>query len=239
MSDVYDLDFDYEDEAEEPAVAPLPGKKSKAAHVWERGEFDWYIEPERVTDALARVESFIGPTLDPCCGGGNIVRALRRADVNAWGSDVVLRKGMEEHDRFRGVHDFLAEPDAIPGRWANVVMNPPFFKAVGAEAFIRRALEVATAKVAAFLDVKFLASEGRASGLYRELPPSRIYIISPRVSCPPGEHIEGGGKVGGGVPDWCWIVWDKTFPRGGTALHWLDVGPPPPRAPRAQKARSS
>lgn len=197
--------------------------KAKAAHVWKRDPHDWYVEPERATDALAKVEAFIGPTLDPCCGGGNIVRALMRASVNVWGSDVVHRKGMLGNDRFRGVHDFLAEPDAIPGRWANIVMNPPFFRAAGAEAFIRRAHDVATAKVAAYADIRFLCGLDRAEGLYAEIPPSRIYLIVPRVSCPPGQYLEDGGKPENGASDWCWLVWDKTAPHCGTTTHWLNV----------------
>lgn len=227
MNDEYDLPFDYDDEPVDAATALASHKKAKAAHVWERDPHDWYVEPERVTDALVQIEAFVGSTLDPCCGGGNIIRALRRAGVNAWGSDVVLRRGMEGHDRFQGIHDFLADPDAIPGRWANIVMNPPFFKAAGAEAFIRRALEVATAKVAAFVDVRFLAGGERAGGLYAEHPPSRIYMITPRVSCPPGQYLEGGGKAANGSSDWCWLLWDKTAPRTGTSVHWLEVGGSP------------
>lgn len=222
MSDDFDVDLFSLDALQEPIVEPDAGpSKPKAARIWQRDPHDWYVEPERVTDALARVEAFIGPTLDPCCGGGNTVRALQRANVNVWGRDIVHRHGMVGHDRFLGAHDFLAGPDAIPGRWANIVMNPPFFKAAGAEAFIRKALEVATAKVAVFADIKFVAGDKRAADLYAEAPPSRVYIITPRVSCPPGSVLAEGGKADGGVADWCWLVWDKTAPQYGTSLHWL------------------
>lgn len=48
----------------------------RRAHVWARDDLDWYVEPEGATTALARVERFNGSILDPCCGGGNVVRAL-------------------------------------------------------------------------------------------------------------------------------------------------------------------
>lgn len=223
MNDDFDVDL-FSFDATVPALEPeptAPSSKPKAARIWERDPDDWYVEPERVTAALARQEAFIGATIDPCCGGGNTVRALLRSGVNAWGRDLVERAGMAGHDRFLGVHDFLSETDALPGRWANIVMNPPFFKAAGAEAFIRRALEVATAKVAAFVDIRFLCGDDRASGLYAEMPPSRVYLITPRVSCPPGNFLAAGGKAGNGSSDWCWLVWDKTCPRSGTSLHRL------------------
>ena len=76
-------------------------------------------------------------------------------------------------------------------------------------------------KVAAFVDIKFLAGGGRANGLYRELPPNRVWIITPRPSCPPGEVLKAGGKAEGGTADWIWMVWGKTAPHSGTVIDWL------------------
>lgn len=60
-----------------------------------------------------------------------------------------------------------------------------------------------------------------AAGLYAECPPRRIYILTPRPSCPPGEYLLNGGKAGGGTADWCWLVWDLQSPHTGTTFHWL------------------
>jgi hypothetical protein len=105
----------------------------------------------------------------------------------------------------------------------NIVMNPPFYRADGAEFFIRRALSFAVRKVCAFVDIRFLAGDGRAKGLFAQFPPTRIWIIHPRVSCPPGEYLEAGGKAGNGSSDWCWLVWSKSEQNSKTELRWLNV----------------
>lgn len=189
---------------------------TKNAHIWDRDDLDWYVEPETSTAALLRVERFVGRIHDPACGQGNIVRTLIAHGYEASGSDLVDRAGSPGW--FKGHADFLGDHALYDD---NIVMNPPFFKAKGAEAFIRKAHAVAKGKVAAFVDIKFLAGGGRANGLYREIPPHRIWIITPRPSCPPGHVLADGSKASGGTADWCWLVWDKTAPFVGTTLGWL------------------
>ena len=115
--------------------------------------------------------------------------------------------------------DFLTVPIA-GGANVNIVTNPPFFRGKGTEAFIRRALEFSANKVAVFTSIGFLAGGSRAAGLYRDYPPHRVWIVTPRVSCPPGEWIAAGNKAGGGTDDWCWLVWDGNGGRG-TQLGWI------------------
>ncbi|MBC6714744.1 hypothetical protein H9Q09_00910 [Aurantimonas sp. DM33-3] len=190
--------------------------KVKSAHVWERNEHDWYVEPEVATLQLLSQERFVGRIHDPCCGQGNIVRSLIASGYPASGSDVVDRTGGAGW--FKGESDFLSDRACFAD---NIVMNPPFFKAKGAEAFIRKALSVARGKVAAFVDVRFISGAGRANDLFAEFAPDRVWILTPRVSCPPGEVLLAGGKATGGTADWCWLVWDKTAPFTGTTLNWL------------------
>lgn len=194
----------------------MNNKREKKAHIWERDGFDWYVEPEVATAALLKVERFVGRIHDPSCGQGNIVRTLIQHGYHASGSDLVDRAGSPGW--FRGKSDFLG---AEPMYAENMAFNPPFYKAKGAEAFIRRALQVATGKVAAFVDMKFLAGAARAKGLYVEHPPSRVWIVTPRVSCPPGEALLAGEKAQGGEADWCWMIWDKTAQPGATVMNWL------------------
>lgn len=189
---------------------------AKNAHVWERDDLDWYVEPKRATEQLLTVERFVGRIHDPSCGQGNIVTTLITHGYHASGSDLVDRTGGAGW--FRGGADFLSDGAMYA---ENIVMNPPFFRAKGAEAFIRKAIQVATAKIAAFVDIRFLAGDGRANGLFAEHPPNRVWIVTPRVSCPPGQYLLDGGKAGNGSSDWCWLIWDKTAPFSGTATGWL------------------
>lgn len=201
------------------ALEPAGSSGKLQAHVWARDEHDWYVEPVRATQALLSVERFVGEVYDPACGGGNIVTTLRTAGYLAFGTDIVERV-TGPVIWFRGVHDFLSAERSLFAA-PNIVMNPPFFRAKGAEAFIRKALTLARGKVAAFVDIRFLAGGERASGLYAELPPNRVWIITPRVSCPPGTYLAGGGKAGNGSSDWCWLVWDLTAPRADTRVGWI------------------
>lgn len=193
-----------------------PTAKKRESHIWQRGDLDWYVEPERCTAQLLKVERFIGKIHDPCCGQGNIVKTLIEHGYNASGSDLVDRTGSAGW--FKGESDFLGDR----AMWAdNIIMNPPFFRGVGTEGFIRKALSVVTGKVAAFTEVRFLTSIGRATGLYKELPPARIWMVTPRPSCPPGEFLQAGGKASGGTPDFCWMVWDNSSPVSATQFGWF------------------
>ncbi len=194
----------------------------KNAHIWARDPLDWYAEPPSASQALLAVESFAGAILDPACGQGNIVLAARAAGYDAYGSDI-RRRCDPNAPWWIGKCDFLAEDHPING---NIVMNPPFFRAAGAEGFIRKALALASGKVCAFVDVRFISGAKRAEGLFLEHPPARIWIVTPRPSCPPGEYLRAGGKAEGGSADYCWLVWDQAAPTapGETQTGWIRRG---------------
>lgn len=192
--------------------------KEKKAKIWERDALDHYVEPTVATEALLKVERFVGRILDPCCGFGNIPKTCILHDYDAYGSDVVNRLGYEPV-WWCGLKDFLASSDPLP--FENIIMNPPFFRAKGAEAFIRRSLERCRGKVAAFVDIRFIAGAERANGLFREHCPARIWVVTPRVSCPPGAYLAAGNKAGGGSADWCWLVWDENRSARSTEFSWL------------------
>ena len=193
----------------------------KNAHVWARDELDWYQEPARVTAQLLAVERFPGPVHDPCCGSGQIVTELLKAGYAATGSDIRNRLGVPQ-PWWDGARDFLADTRLHD----SLCMNPPYFSGKGTEAFIRHGLKVAAAKVCVFVDRRFLTGKARAAGLYADHPPSRVWEITPRPSCPPGEWIAAGNKAGGGTQDYTWLVWDLTAPKGRTELGWLTKADP-------------
>ncbi len=197
-------------------------QKEKKARIWARDEFDWYVEPVAASLALFRVERFVGHIWDPCCGGGNIKDAAHASGYK-WrycGTDVVNRAPPRSQHWFSGEADFLTWDKAPLAQ--NIIMNPPFFRSKGAEAFIRKALDLVVGKAAVFVDIRFLAGATRANGLFLEHPPHRIWIVTPRVSCPPGEYLVAGNKAANGSADWCWLVWDKSAPRvESPTMSWL------------------
>lgn len=197
-------------------VAARPRK----SNVWTRDPLDWYVEESRASAALFDVERFIGPIWDPAYGQGNICEEAKRRDYIVTGSDIVKRVEGKVWWSRDGERDFLKSdrPTLAP----NIVTNPPFFRAKGAEAFIRKALQLARGKVAVFVDICFLAGGERANGLFAEHPPHRIWIVTPRVSCPPGDYLAAGNKAGNGSSDWIWAVWDLTAPAPAfPQLGWL------------------
>lgn len=163
----------------------------------ERHATDWYVDPSWCTDLLLDRIPFSGPTHDPCCGSGTIPKAIaaRHNIVQDYsGSDLVYR-GYGE-----GGRDFLSDP----GPYTNLIFNPPYKIA---EQFILHAVGIAKGKVAALVNLKFLASQGRRQRLFKPHPPMAVLILSRRPSMPPGGS---GIEAKGGTADYCWLVWDNT-----------------------------
>jgi hypothetical protein len=199
----------------------MTGKAArKDAHLWERDPHDWYVEPKRATLQLLTREAFPGWTHDPCCGGGNIVETLLAAGYPATGSDLVQRIVAPW---FVGTGDFLA--DGLPYKPDNIVTNPPYYGADGAERAIRRALDLVDGRVAAFVDARFLFGQARAAGLYYEHPPSVVYFLGTRPSCPPGAWLEAGNVAGGGQQNFAWLTWahrpGRMSPGSRGGVEWL------------------
>lgn len=195
-------------------------KKARKSNVWARAPHDWYVEGPENTTALAEAETFHGSILDPACGQGNVIKGLAAAGITrAIGTDLVPRVSAPW---FAGVHDFLG--DAAPPysrRPRNIICNPPYGGAKTAAAFARRAFEVATEKVALFVNARFLFSVARAEGLFRDHPVTKEYRIVPRPSVPPGEYLLEGNKAEGGTADYVWLIWDLTGQRQPEPPGWL------------------
>lgn len=187
-------------------------KKRPDRHPW-----DWYVEQAWVTHRLCdmlELESHV-QYLDPTCGTCTIPQALTDRGLAAFGTDIFQRT---DSPLFLNEHDFLGNQMLLleTGHPLSIVMNPPFSYQDGrlvrglAEKFVRKALSIATHKVAVLLPLKWLASAGRYR-LFTEFPPT-IYVLCERPSMPPGDKI---GQLGPrdawkrGKVDYMWVVWDK------------------------------
>lgn len=175
-----------------------------------RDAHDFYIEPRWCVDLLLDAVSFEGNVWDPACGCGTIPKACAARGLEAAGSDLV--------DRGYGERlDFLA-PMRTVFDVDNIVTNPPY--GAVAEAFIRRAVTIATRKVAVLVQAKFPYSQTRYR-LFMEHPPARLLFLSWRPSMPPGELLLAGKiKPEGGKMDFLWVVWDRAHV-GPTTCGWL------------------
>ena len=191
------------------------------AHIWERAADQWYPEPEWCSRRLFETEIFDGRVVDPCAGGGSIIRGGRAAGIAVEGMDLIGR-GCRS---VRHGHDFFAAPreaDLWPSD--HIVSNPPYGAGGKSEMrleeqFLLLALERARSKVVLFLRAGWLCSDSRAQWL-SGLPLCRVYYLSPRPSCPPGAVIQAGEKPGGGKVDYAWLVFLRGF-TGAPTVHFL------------------
>jgi hypothetical protein len=175
----------------------------------------YYAEPRWLVDALLRHERFTGPVIDPCCGGGSIVAALRDAGYTANGSDIVDR-GFGERA------DVLQHREPI----ASLVSNPPFTLA---EPIVWHALPLLLpgGKLALLLRLAFLESQERQR-LFDETPLARVWVSRQRASMPPGQgqgpRDHHGALIpapaSGGSTPYAWFIWQPGCPRPPT-LDWL------------------
>jgi hypothetical protein len=136
------------------------GRRERKSHIWDRHAADWYVEPSWCSSRLFDVEKFLREVIDPCAGGGNIVKAARHHHLPAEGWDVVDRG-------FPGtvIRDWLAPCDLRP---SNIVCNPPFDLA---KQFAELAVERARDKVAIIFPTARLNA---ARGWLKKLPLARV-----------------------------------------------------------------
>jgi hypothetical protein len=177
-----------------------------AAHIWIKEPDGFYVEPAWCSERLFQVETFAGAIWDPAAGLGRIADAARGAGYQAVATDLRDRG----FPRFDGVGDFLTYERALA---PNIVCNPPFTRA---DAFARRALELASGKIA----MVWLTRRLNAARWLQRTPLARIYLLTPRPSMPPGHVILAGERPGGGTQDFAWLVFERGH-TGPRELRWL------------------
>ena len=189
--------------------------KQRDAHIWEKAKDGFYVEPSWCSRRLFEVERFERLIIDPACGWGTITNEATAAGYRSYGCDIVNRRRHQLGGNFFK-RDFLTNPLRVEGKKFSVVTNPPFDYV---EEFARQALAIGASSVAMIMLVRRL----NAAHWLRELPLSKIYLLTPRPSMPPGSWIASGHKPGGGTQDFCWILISKgSTVRSAPILHWLD-----------------
>ena len=170
------------------------------------GQADFYPTPTWATRALLEKEQFDGEIWEPACGDGRMARVLAET------GNLVLATDLNNFGFGETGVDFLASDR----RSANIVTNPPFNLA---EEFLAKALESARHKVALLLRLAFLEGAKRAVNIYDKAPPSRVWVLSERITMYPGHSkIAGNGTIA-----FAWFVWDKSYV-GATQLGWIMPG---------------
>jgi hypothetical protein len=184
---------------------PSPIRERKS-HIFRRDDYEHYVEPQWCSARLFEVERFDGHIYDPCCGFGTIVISALEHGLAAAGSDIVNR----------GWDSSLTPSNFL--HWTriydNIVMNPPFDQ-VGE--FVRHAVEHSAYKTATIFPLARLP----AASWLQTLPLTRIWLLTPRPSMPPGSYIKTGNKPGGGKVDFCWLIFDRNHHSKKIEMKWL------------------
>lgn len=167
---------------------------------------DFFPTPREAIDALLDREIFEGAVFEPAAGEGHISVRLMARGYDVISTDLVDRGFCEAKI------DFLME---YKPRAPNILTNPPFKLA---DDFIKKALQLADKKVAMFLPLSYLSGQARKKEIFDIEPPARVYVFSWRVQLKRAGW--DGGQGGGGMMNFCWMVWDKDH-KGPTEIHWI------------------
>lgn len=197
--------------------ATTKGKRPRG----KRRRLDNYETPPRNTFQLATVVLLKGPILEPACGSGRMVRALRTAFARKpphgfkWRVPKMEVVGMDLKDGPQ--FDFLKRTKKWKG---DIVTNPPYGKGMS-DAFVYKALELADGRVAMLVELKFLTGDKRAKKLFMKCAPELVIIIPERIY-----FIAGAKPIPAQFYNHCWIVWPRRSvrERGGydTKMIWAD-----------------
>lgn len=171
---------------------------SQKASGYERISGDRYYTPAWCIDALLQVESFVGIVYDPCAGAGNIIDALRAADIDALGFDIE-----PDGPEVGGPIDFTTHDAPMP----NAITNPPYGKQGRlAVTFIEKALALtwgSRGKVAMLLRVDFDSANGRRP-IFEDHPAfSAKYTLTRRI-----RWTNLPQTAAGPTENHAWFVWN-------------------------------
>lgn len=167
---------------------------------------DFFPTPSWATYALIENEGFTGDIWESACGDGSMSEVLEETGRKVISSDLYDR-GFGEAE-----HDFLDSWRRAP----NIVTNPPYN---AAEGFVRSGIERADRKFALLLRLAFLEGTNRQRTIFSDIPPSRVWVFSERITFYPA----GAERKGSGTTAYAWFVWDKDAP-SGTELKWFAPG---------------
>jgi hypothetical protein len=167
---------------------------------------DFFPTPAWATHALIDNERFTGEIWESACGNGAMSDVLQ-----------LTGRGVISSDLFdRGYGDAGVDFLNPKRRVANIVTNPPYN---AAEGFVRSGVKAADRKFALLLRLAFLEGANRQRTIFTEVPPSRVWVFSERITFYPA----GAVQKGTGTTAYAWFVWDKDAATG-TELKWFEPG---------------
>jgi predicted RNA methylase len=205
--------------------------KIKRTSQRKRNSFDHYPSPLNVCRAALSLVPFdisVRPALrerifDPGAGSGNWGTAAREI----WGSASIVGCDIRDIPKPAAYDDWYAKTDFLKLNflYADLVIgNPPYgIDAQGnkdkntAEKFVRHSLDMLRdgGRACLLLRLAFLGGQKRGAGLFTELPPQSVHILSAR----PGFIPESEGDTD--ATEYMIAIWQKGW-TGTPTLGWLN-----------------
>jgi hypothetical protein len=181
----------------------------------EETDNDWYKTPYWGTKSLILNETFNGNILEPCCGSGEMSEVLKEINTNVISSDLIYR-GYDGSS----VKDFLSDIDyPLNIKYDNIITNPPFNLA---EEIFTKAYKLSNEKVCLLLRTAFLESSSRYNNIFSNIPPSRIWVFSERLTMYKGDVTNA--PKNGGTTSYSWFIWDKASTNNYSEIKWFPPG---------------
>ncbi len=173
-------------------------------------EDDLYTTPPWAVRALMKRVNLPGIIVDAGCGTGNIINTLVEGGYDP---DDIITVDKYSHDY---TPDILMDyckftPYDLPN---TVITNPPFKLFTE---FVNHSLSIASEMVCVFARINSLETATRFQDIYKDNPPSDVYLFVERVKCAKG----GKDSSGNNSVFYCWLVWNLTTPNIPTILHWI------------------
>jgi hypothetical protein len=167
---------------------------------------DYYATDPKAVDMLLDMEQFNRDIWEPACGEGHMTNVLEARGHNVRCTDLIDRGVGTGGVDFLGIDNMEWHGD--------IITNPPYKYSLE---FVEKALSIIPTgnKVAMFLKIQFLESQGRKHFL-RTFPPKTVYVASNRIECAINGDFRGTSAV-----CYAWYVWEKGF-KGTTELKWFN-----------------
>ena len=173
-----------------------------------REENDYYATDPKAMVKLLEHETFSNYIWEPACGEGNLSEVLKEYGYEVFSTDLIDR-GYQDKQM-----DFLTDSFKFNG---DIITNPPFKYA---SEFIIKALASIPEgnKVAMFMKLTYLKGKKRYQEIYKNYPPTKVYVFTGRIACSKNNTKEGYKH---GIVPYAWFVWEKGK-YGPTYLKWIE-----------------
>lgn len=170
---------------------------------------DFYASHPSITSDILRAETFADDILEPFCGSGTMAEVIAQAGHNVIAYDIVDRG-------YGAVCDFF-DLEVAENQY-DIITNPPYNDYLCQ--IIKRCIRLAKSKVAILMPLRYLSAKSRYTDLYKEQPPSRVYVYQERICIAKNADFEKYSDAGSNMEIYAWYVWDKAY-QGETILRWM------------------